>query len=51
MESFWLLRCPLECLENEEQEKEEEAEEEEDEEEKERGLNEEKVSFGLGRER
>ena len=52
MESFWLLRCPLECFENEEQEKEEEEkEEEEEEEEKERGLNEEKVSFGLGRER
>ena len=46
MESFWLLRCPLERLENEEQEKEEEEEEV-----KERGLNEEKVSFGLGRER
>ena len=47
MESFWLLRCPLERLENEEQEKEEEEEEEV----KERGLNEEKVSFGMGRER
>lgn len=44
MESFWLLRSPLERLENEEQLKEEE-------EEKERGLNEEKVSFGLERER
>lgn len=47
MESFWLLRSPLERLENEEQEKEEQEEEEE----KERGLNEEKVSFGLERER